>query len=122
MTLEAGRLAGLINGIQVYLYSFVQGVYEDRRHFLCAHVEQLSESEIFERLQRVSAQLPEKIEIDFTAPEPEPDLFERALKLAGFVIVDDALTATVRMPAAHPPVESRGRLEALIKIEMRRVK
>lgn len=84
----SSRLSVLFDGKLVYLYEFIEGSYEDKRQFLCVHPENLSRREIYERIRGVTAQLPEKIDCDYSAP-PEPDLFEQALVLVGFVVVNE---------------------------------
>jgi hypothetical protein len=83
------RLSILLDGKPVYLYSFFQGSYEDKRRFFCAHPEELSSIEIRERVRRATKLLPEEIDYDYMAEPRMLDLFERALAAAGFVFVDD---------------------------------
>jgi hypothetical protein len=83
------RLSILLDGKPVYLYSFVQGSYEDKRRFLCVHPESLSSAEIRERVRGATKRLPEEIEYSYEDAPPMLDLFEQAVAAAGFVFVDD---------------------------------
>jgi hypothetical protein len=78
------RPAVTLDGKPVYLYRFVHGTYEDKRWFAAAHAEKLETPQIRVRLLEAAEEVPEELSFD-----EEPDLFERALKRAGFVILED---------------------------------
>jgi hypothetical protein len=97
------HLSATLDGKPVYLYEFIQGSYEDRRNFLCAHVEELSRAEILARVRAALKTLPEEIE-DYNYTAREPDLFERALLLVGFTVVEAPLALVARgvgIPATY---------------------
>ena len=104
------RLSATLDGKPVYLYEFVQGRYEDRRQLLYAHVEELSRVEIIARFHTALAALPAEIE-DYDYMEQEPDLVERALELAGFVSVCDAIPLGLVLREVGTPCLYRDSLE-----------
>jgi hypothetical protein len=104
-----------LDGKPVYLYKFLQGAYEDKRQYVCAHSERLTQAGVIERLKTVAAQLPEEIEIDFMCPDRQPDLFERALELAGFTTIEDEFEGVLWLRRAHPEVTERATLERALK-------
>lgn len=104
------RLSATLDGKPVYLYEFVQGSYEDRRQLLYAHVEELSRVEIVARFHAALATLPAEIE-DYNYMGQEPDLVERALELAGFVAVYDAIPLGLALRGVGTPSLDRASLE-----------
>lgn len=106
------RLSATLDGKPVYLYEFIQGSYEDRRQLLYAHVEELSRAEILARVRAALKTLPEEIEdYDYMAEPHEPDLFERALTIAGFVCVGDEIPLALRARSVGVPSRYREFLE-----------
>ena len=106
------RLSATLDGKTVYLYEFVQGRYEDRWQLLYAHVEELSRTEIIERFRAALKLLPDEIEhYDYMRSPREPDLFERALEIAGFVPVDDEVPLALALRSVGTPSRDRDRLE-----------
>ena len=109
------RLSVTYDGKPVYLYELIQGAYEDRCNYVCVHPEELSRDEIRARLVRAARELPKEIKLNYSAEQPrQPDLFERALVLAGFTVVDSEITLFVAR-GAHPPVTERRWLERALK-------
>jgi hypothetical protein len=104
------RLSATLDGKPVYLYEFVQGSYEDRRQLLYAHVEELPSVEITARFRAALATLPTEIE-DYDYMGQEPDLVERALELAGFVPLHDAIPLGLALRGVGTPSLDREALE-----------
>lgn len=106
------RLQATLDGKPVYLYEFVQGSYEDRRELLCAHVEELSRTEILARVRAALKTLPAEIEnYDYTAEPQEPDLFQQALTIAGFTFVDAEVPLALIVRSVGVPSLYRDSLE-----------
>lgn len=105
------RLSVTLDGKPVHLYEFVQGSYEDRRNFICAHAQDLPRAVILARVRAALRKLPEEIEQpDYSRP-PEPDLFQQALTLAGFVFVDDEIPIGLLARSLGVPTTARRWLE-----------
>ena len=83
------KLTVTLDGFPVYLYSFCQGAYEDKRRFICAHPEEMSPVEVRERVRAATKLLPKEIDYDYMVEPRMLDLFERALVATGFMFVDD---------------------------------
>lgn len=111
------RLQVTFDGKPVYLYELIQGSYEDKCNYVCVHAEELSRAEVNARLVAAARELPEEIKLVYSTEQPrQPDLFERALVLAGFTVVDSEITLFVAR-GAHPPVTERRRLERALERE-----
>lgn len=107
------HLTAQFDGAPVYLYVFHTGVYEERRRSLYGHRERIAENEIYERLKNALPSLPAEIDYDYMASPHDPDLFERALALAGFVPMDDAVPE-IRLPGIFSPVTDRAQIQRAI--------
>lgn len=110
------RLSVQLDGAPAYLYRLVQGAYEDKRVYLCAHRELLTPEEILTRFETATAQLPEEIDYDYMADVRLPDLFEQAAVLAGFVFVDGEMSGGLWLRGAHPAVTERRTMERALKV------
>lgn len=106
------HLSVQLDGAPAYLYRLVQGAYEDKRVYLCVHRALLTPEDILARLRAAATLLPEEIDYDYTEPLP-PDLFEQAVTLAGFELVEVSGYLWVR--GAHMPVTERRTLERALK-------
>lgn len=104
------RLSVQLDGVPAYLYRFQQGGYEDKRIFTCAHVEDLSDEEALGRIRAKLSELPEEIDFD-----EETDLFERALDLAGFAVIEGRWIPVSR--ASTPACEREYLEKALVQAE-----
>lgn len=110
------RLSVLLDGKPVYLYSFVQGSYEEKWRFICAHPWKLTTEDVRERIAAILPLLPEEIEIDFTSQAHQPDLFEQAVVLAGFVIIEDEILTGMWAPRLSGCVKHRDSIEDALKV------
>lgn len=106
------RLSVKLDGRPVYLYEFVQGSYDDRRELLYAHVEDLPRAEILTRVRAAVKTLPVELEnYDYMSEPSEPDLFEQALTIAGFVYVGGEIPLALRVRSVGVPSLDRDCLE-----------
>ena len=109
------RISVQLDGEPAYLYRLIQGAYEDKITYLCAHRELLTPEDILARLVAATAQLPEEIDYDYTADVRKPDLFEQAVALAGFEFIDGEMLGGVWLRGAHPAVTERRILERALR-------
>jgi hypothetical protein len=112
---SSNRLSVTFDGNPVHLYRLIQGSYEDRSHYLCTHAEQLSELEIRGRISAALDRLPEEIDYDYMAVPRAPDLFEQALVLAGFTVVDDLVPLGLWLRGSTPPATDRAALKRALE-------
>lgn len=108
------RLTIQLDGRPAHLYEFVQGAYEDKRVFICAHTEELTDEQAIDRLRAKMLELPEEISFD-----DKLDLFERVLELAGFVPLEGPWIPISR---ASTPAKEREWLEEALAHAAREAK
>lgn len=120
------RLSVQLDGEPVFLYKFA---YEDERryprggirtrrrcrNYLCAHCERMTPEEVRARFVAAVKLLPEEIDYDYMEESRALDLFEQAIALAGFTVVDDELEGGLWLRGAHPAVTERRTLERALE-------
>ncbi len=101
------RLSAQLNGQPVFLYSFSRDRHDREQHFLCVHSEFLIPEQVRRRVLEAAQQLPAKVDFDHRMS----DLFERAVDLAGFVLVDDEILVGLILPFMSTVIHERSVLE-----------